>query len=334
MPARTITDRELPRNVTEDANKNSRGRSLLFVHGRGFKPDRETLLSVSLSAVRAGIGRDYPDHLAAFDGLHSDIAYYGDLSSELLAAHGHHCDVDLDIGDRKNALQQLREIPARKRFGIRQYDRLPGKSAVPEFVADFIYPVFGLFGLALPIIGRMSRDFGDYLRRKSDFATKVQERVRTSLCAMLDRGDQLMLLTHGTGSVVVYDVLWQLSHDPELSKRYGAAKVDMWVTLGSPLGDRNVRKRLEGAGRTSAPLFPTNIISWRNVSAEDDYTCHDKTLADDFKKMLRQRMVSEVTDYRIFNHAVRYGRSNPHSSIGYYIHPRLSKIIADWIDPC
>ena len=47
--------------------------------------------------------------------------------------------------------------------------------------------------------------------------------------------------------------------------------------------------------------------------------------------MLKQRQVSAVHDYRIFNLAVRYGKSNPHSSIGYYIHPRLSKIMADWL---
>jgi hypothetical protein len=28
---------------------------------------------------------------------------------------------------------------------------------------------------------------------------------------------------------------------------------------------------------------------------------------------------------------VRYGKSNPHSSVGYYIHPRVAKIVADWM---
>ena len=319
--------------MTQDANENARGRSVLFVHGRDFKPSREELLSISLSAVRAGLERDYPDCVPAFDGLHCDIAYYGDLSNELLAAQGRHYDADLDMGDRQNALRQLQEIPARKRFGIRQYDRLPGKSAVPEFCADFIYPVLGLFGLALPIMNRMSRDFGDYLKRKSAYSAQVRERVRASLCEMLDRGDQILLLTHGTGCAVAYDVLWSLSNDPELKDRYGSRKLDLWVTLGAPLGDRQVRKRLVGARRNAVTSFPTNIISWHNISAEDDYTCHDKTLADDFKKMMSQRLCSAVTDYRVYNHAVRYGRSNPHSSVGYYIHPRLSKIIADWIRP-
>lgn len=318
--------------MNEDARSDGRGRSLLFVHGRDFKPDRDTLLEISLAAIRSGIERDYLDCLPAFDGVHCDIAYFGDLNNELLTAHRKPYDANLDNGDRRNALQALREIRERKRFGIRQYDRLPGKSAVPEFIADFIYPVLAMFGLAMPIINRLSRDFAEYLRGESDYSGQVRERVRTSLCNMLDRDDHVMLLTHGMGSVVAYDVLWELSHDAEFQERYGTRKIDMWVTLGSPLGDARIRKKLAGAAQKPLAPYPTNVISWHNVSAEDDYTCHDKTLADDFKKMMSQRLVSAVTDYRVFNHAVRYGRSNPHSSVGYYIHPRVSKLIADWIN--
>ena len=61
-----------------------------------------------------------------------------------------------------------------------------------------------------------------------------------------------MLVTHGTGSVIAYDVLWQLSHDEELKSAYGDRKVELWLTLGSPLGDRNVQRRLLGAGEKSA----------------------------------------------------------------------------------
>ena len=47
--------------------------------------------------------------------------------------------------------------------------------------------------------------------------------------------------------------------------------------------------------------------------------------------MLKEHLVSAVNDHKIYNHAVRYGRSHPHCSIGYFIHPRVSKIIADWL---
>jgi hypothetical protein len=85
------------------------------------------------------------------------------------------------------------------------------------------------------------------------------------------------------------------------------------------------------SARGEAASYPRNVITWHNLSAEDDWTCHDNTLADDFKDMLQQRAVSAVQDYRVYNLAVRYGKSNPHSSIGYYIHPRVSKILADWV---
>ena len=97
------------------------------------------------------------------------------------------------------------------------------------------------------------------------------------------------------------------------------------------LGDHNIRKRLRGAKEKIEARFPTNVISWQNVAAEDDYACHDNTLADDFKRMMDQRLVSAVHDYHIYNLAVRYGKSNPHSSVGYYIHPRVTKIVVDWL---
>jgi len=306
-------------------------RSLLLVHGRDFKPGADAYMDVSLAAMRAGIERDFPSQVDAFDRVQKHIAWYGDLSAEVLRAKGKKYDADLDLGDRRNALNALREIAPRKRFGIRQYDQLPGKSAIGEFIADVSAPVLGAVGLAMPMICSVARDFGEYLQAKSDLGDKVRERVRTALCECMDRGERIMLVTHGTGSVVAYDVLWQLSHHPDYKDRYGDKKVESWLTLGSPLGDRAVQKRLCGAKEKTDSRFPANVISWHNLAAEDDYCCHDNTLADDFKKMLKQRQVSAVHDYRVFNLAVRYGKSNPHSSVGYYIHPRLSKILADWL---
>lgn len=306
-------------------------RSLLLVHGRDFKPGVDAYMDLSMAAMRAGIERDYPAQVESFDLLQKHLAWYGDLSAEFLTSCGKSYDADLDLGDRQNALNALREIPARKRFGIRQYDRLPGKTAIPEFIADVTAPVLGSMGLAMPLVGSVAKDFAAYLNPKLDFAEKVRERVRNELRALMDRGDRIILITHGTGCVIAYDVLWQLSNDSRFAETYGGSKVELWLTLGCPLGDRNVQKRLLGAHEKRDSRFPSNVISWHNVAAEDDYTCHDATIADDFRTMLKKRVVSSVNDYRVFNLAVRYGKSNPHSSIGYYIHPRTSKILADWM---
>lgn len=229
-------------------------------------------------------------------------------------------------------MHELCDIDVRKRFSLRRYDVLPGKSAMPEFVADVAAPILGAVGLTLPLVSSVLKDFAAYLRGESDFAGKIREKVRANLCDLFDRGDRVMLITHGTGRVVTYEVLWQFSHDEKLKDKYSQAKIDMWITLGSPLGDSGIRKRLVGATKKSVARYPTNVIAWHNVSAEDDYACHDKTLADDFKKIMREHIVSAVTEYRICNLAIRYGRSNLHSSVGYFIRPRVSKLIVSWLE--
>lgn len=306
-------------------------RSLLLVHGRDFKPSEDAYMDLSMAALRSGFERDCPESLDAFDAILKNAVWYGDLNAEILHARGKTYDESLDIGDRQNALNALREIAPRKKFSIRNYDQLPGKSAVPEAIVNVVAPLLGALGFCVPLIRSVSKDFARYFDRKSDYAMKARQRVREQLCMLMDRGDRVVLISHGTGSVIAYDVLWQLSHDPDLREKYGDKKVELWMTLGAPLGDSSIRKRLLGAKSPPATKFPLNVISWHNVAAEDDYTCHDNTLADDFRTMLRQRSVSAVHDYRVFNLAVRYGKSNPHSSIGYYIHPRVTKILLDWL---
>ena len=306
-------------------------RSLLLIHGRDFKPAAEVYLDIAMDAIRAGLERDYPDCVECFDNMSRDLAWYGDLNAAVLEAAGRNYDEPLDVGDRRNAMQALKEITPRKKFGIRLYDRLPGKSALPEFFMDIIAPLLGALGFRMPVLGKIAKDFGAYLDEPG-FAEDARARLRDKLCAMLDRGDRVMLISHGSGSVVAYDVLWELSNDTDTYPEYGDYKIEHWLTLGSPLGDRVVQKRLLGANERDESRFPSNVISWHNLAAEDDYTCHDTTLADDFKKMMVQKRVSAVQDYKIYNLAVRYGKSNPHSSVGYYIHPRVSKILADWIN--
>ncbi|MGI9220030.1 MAG: hypothetical protein ACR2QS_03225 [Woeseiaceae bacterium] len=288
------------------------------------------MFDLCVAAMRAGVQRDYPEQVDLYDSVALEMAYYGDLTNEFLQDRGREYDDQVDMGDRTNAMTELRAIDARKKFGIRQYDCRPGKSAVPEFLANFIAPLCGVFGLTKMLVARLSPDFADYLVGESDYAKSTRDRVREKLCELLDRNDRVMLVSHGTGCVLVYDVLWQLSHDQRFAEKYGDKKIDTWVTLGAPLGDNCIRKYLKGA--TGEPVsYPRNVVTWHNVSAEDDYVCHDNTLADDFKSMLEQQAVSAVQDYRVYNLAVRYGKSNPHSSIGYFIHPRMSKILVDWL---
>ena len=307
------------------------GNSLVLVHGHNFKPNAADLFDMSVAVLSCAIERDRPEVVEQFHQLQKIHGYYGDLTNQFLLEAGKHYDESLDLGDLRNALTKLKSLSKTKHFGVTRYDRLPGKTAMTEFAADIAAPVLGSIGLSRALISSVAKDLGEYWNAKSKFADKLRERVRSSLLDALDRDDRVLLLTHGTGSIVAYDVLWQLSHDADYADRYASKKIDTWLTLGSPLGDSMVRRRLLGAKRKGRERFPTNVVSWHNVSAEDDFMCHDNTIADDFKAMLKQRQVSSIRDYRIYNLAIRYGKSSPHSAVGYMMHPRTAQIIADWI---
>lgn len=307
------------------------GNCLILVHGHNFKPKATDLFDLYVAALSCALERDRPDVIEQFHDLPKCQAYYGDLSNQFLLEAGRLYDESLDLGDLRNAQLKLKSLSKTKHFGVTRYDRLPGKTAMTEFAADIAAPILGSLGLSKALIASVAKDLAEYWNGKSKFGDKLRERVRTSLVEALDRCDRVLLLTHGTGSIVTYDVLWQLSHDPEYADRYASKKIDTLLTLGSPLGDSMVRRRLFGAKRKGRERFPTNVVTWHNVSAEDDYMCHDNTIADDYKAMLKQRQVSSIRDYRIYNLAIRYGKSNPHSSMGYLMHPRTAQIIADWI---
>ncbi|MDX1404931.1 MAG: hypothetical protein R3192_10345 [Woeseiaceae bacterium] len=307
------------------------GQTVLYVHGRHFKPPQEDLQGICLAAMQAGVQRDYPEMADAFAAIRKDIAYYGDISNAFLETRGESYDAGLDVGDRRNALQMLSAIKKAQKFGIGPYDRLPGKTALAEFAADFSAPVLGFLGLTEKVIAKVFPDLAEYWNKDSDFGSRIRERVRTALCNAMQDSERLMLISHGTGCIVAYDVLWQLSHDDRYCELLGDGKLDAWVTLGAPLGDQTIKKKLFGSGNKGSGQYPSNIVSWYNVSAEDDYVCHDNTLADDFAPMLRKHLISTIKDFRVYNLAVRYGKSNPHSSVGYLIHPRVTQILVEWL---
>ena len=303
--------------------------TLVYVHSRHFKPAADELMDICVAAMRRGIERDFPDMIGAFDRMDKRIAYYGDISNTFLGETSQRYDADLDVGDRRNALQSLCAIEKRKNFGVGRYDRLPGKTAIAEFAADVAAPILGSLGLEEKVIAKLAPDLVAYWDESSDFGPRIRERVRTAICEAAGSDSRILLVSHGTGCIVSYDVLWQMSHDPEYAKLLDGQKIDLWLTLGAPLGDSTVKRKLCGADKKERARYPSNIVSWHNISAEDDYMSHDNTVANDFKEMLKLKLVSCIIDHRVYNLAVRYGKSNPHSSVGYLVHPRVARIIAD-----
>ena len=313
--------------ASTDLPDKTRRLTIVLIHGRDFKPEENVLRELWLDAIRIGLHRDHPNALPAFDAATKVFAYYGDATGALLNQAGKVYDEQLDIADRRNALAALATVERRK-FKRSQYERLPGKTPFKEFLVDIGAPLVASIGLANWAVARVIPELAEYWRDDSAYRTTVDQRVVGPLVAAIERGDRLMVISHCIGSIAAFNALWMLSRGGHGDGRYTNAKVDMFLTLGSPLADESVKRKLLGAAAPRLQRYPANIVSWYNVAAEDDFTCHDETVANDYAAMLEQRAISRIVDQRIYNLTVRYGRSNPHSAVGYLVHPRVATIIA------
>jgi hypothetical protein len=303
-------------------------KTLILVHGRGFKPPRAALDALWYRALRAGIVRDAAAAIPAFEQCRREFVYFGDETRAMLIAAGRRDDGPLDLADLENTLTELRALARSKDFRREHYERLPGKTPIKEFLADIGAPTLAALHLEERVIGRFLPELIDYWRHAASPIRAVDARLRETVGAALARGDDVAIVSHCIGAVFAYNALWALSRDSAVA---ADRKVSLWMTLGAPLGDEGVKRRLDDAGVEAAHRYPRNVVAWINVAAEDDYVSHDDRIADDYRAMLDRRLISRIEDVRIYNLAVRYGRSNPHNALGYLIHPRVSRAIATWL---
>ncbi len=217
-----------------------------------------------------------------------------------------------------------------RQFRREHYERLPGKSPLKEFLADIGAPALSAIGLKERAFWPAScRNWLDYWLGSNSRSCGPQWRDSATPSAnAIERGDDVLLISHCIGSVIAYDALWSLSRGGYRDGRCAPARSTTWLTIGAPLGDESVKRRLEGAGADGAARYPNNILSWVNVAAEDDYVCHDDRLANDYARHARATAGQPHRRRAHLQLAVRYGRSNPHNAFGYLIHPRISRAIA------
>jgi len=306
------------------------GKTILFVHGRSFKPEKTALRSNWFSAIEHGIQRDRNGKLAAFKKVKKELVYYGDLSNAFLRLSGQKYREEEDIESRKDTLAALREYSA-SQFTKATYKKLPGKASYKEFLADVGAVALGPLHLTEGLVSVVAADMRQYWNFDSEFGSNVRSTMVGPLKRAMNRGDKIMVVSHSLGTLIAYDTFWKFSHTGEYRLKYSNKKIDTWITLGSPLGDESVKRNLKGAGASGPRRYPGNIKRWENVSAEDDFISHDSKLSNDYRRMCKKGLIDEINDQKIYNLAVRRGASNPHHGTGYLIHPKVINLITDWI---
>jgi hypothetical protein len=192
-------------------------------------------------------------------------------------------------------------------------------------IADRLHFLIPL--LSDPAAKRTILETARYFNDEGGIGARIRELLKVPLRKMFADGDRILIIGHSMGSVIAYDTLWELTH---LEQNPG--KVDLFLTIGSPLGMRYTQERLRGAHEKAARRYPHNIRRWVNITSQGDITALDPTLHDDFKAMIELGLVEFIADYNrdVFNY-FRTGQGlNVHRSYSYLVNPRVGEVIADW----
>jgi hypothetical protein len=303
-------------------------KTIILVHGRSWKPKQADLEPIWIEALRAGIERDHPQKLEAFDDATLSFVYYGDLSNKILKSKGKTPPPN-STNARKQALEELKQVSPNG-FTKNAYKKVPGKESFKEGVADTLAPILGFFHLTDNLVEQVAPDMRDYWNHDSAFGSASRARMTPHLKAAFDRGDSVCVIGHSLGTMICYDTLWKFSRSYDFAK-YNKKKIDLFISTGSPLGDETVKRNLKGSEASKERRYPSNIKNWLNVAAEDDYISHDQKIAGDFRNMKKLGLVKAITDKRIYNLSYPNGKSNPHHSSGYLIHPEVTKAVCGWL---
>ena len=290
---------------------------IIFVPGKNPKPPADQHHSVLWRTMVEGVRRAEPQlainfekHVEDFKLIDWNYSYYHttkDINRDLPwidALINQHGPTEQDIRDAKTWHLKLNRLL----YNI--IDHLP----------------FLLRLISGPVRSTTEETLS-YFQNKNNIACDIRELLKQELRPLLGNSDKVLLIGHSMGSVIAYDSLWELSHLEQLP-----GKIDLFLTLGSPLGMNYVQRRLMGHNFTGKKKYPTNIKQWVNISSIGDVTALDRNFEDDFDEMIKENIIESIEDHcdGIYNFFRNEEGLNCHRSYGYLVNPAVGKVIADW----
>ena len=178
-----------------------------------------------------------------------------------------------------------------------------------------------------PAVKSTIREAARYFQNHDGIAGQVRELLKAPLRRLFADGDRVLLIGHSMGSIIAYDALWELSH-----VEHNPGRVDLFLTLGSPLGMHYVQNQLLGFRRRDDQRFPRNVRRWVNVAAHGDLTALDPEIGRHFREMVEQQAIELIDDrhHGVFNGFRNERGLNAHRSYGYLVEPHVARAVAGW----
>jgi len=335
------------------------GKHIILVHGRDIKPSEAAVEKLARLAISSGLRRAHKaDWAKKFDdgAVKLTLAYYGDLNNRILAEN-----------DKKTASKLLDSDPRHDnapcfpadvieeafRFTdkISEFDAAAYRKVLSNntdfHLLDEAADTVSMFGALLTggllnttIINMATSDMGAYLTSHS-VGSAVRARLDEPLRNALSSDDDVCLLSHSMGCIVAYDLMWKYAHMMEYEQfRSQQRKVDLWLTIGNPLGETGVRRNLLDGRYPEVDKYPRNqVLRWVNIYAEDDYVAHIEKVAPLYKSSKsKDTGLQSISDTHIYNcwaySEVKSARtiSNPHDLYGYLMNQSVGATLASWLE--
>ena len=317
---------------------------IIIIHGLASKPPEETWLELNrrclIENVRL-VDSEVADALAGSPGVFRS-AYWADavphhIPDDAVYCRGLSVQVDEVIQERRDR---------RDDFHVGAGDRMGA------FFKDRGLDVVKVFSSALTIKDNVMKAMLEETRVYAEeqfLADRIRAPLESALRSAWDDNCDVTLISHSMGTFAAFDVLWRYSHrETEPYRSYRNRKVQMFVTMGSPLSDSAVRGLLfarfhQGHG---ARQFPTNFQMWHNYVALGDVVSHGADFAKDYFEGLRASQVIPadpahcLIEYKNLHNPFRdvtHGgnsaseKRNPHKEYGYLVQPRLGSWLVDFL---
>ena len=319
-------------------------KQIIIIHGLASKPPENVWLNLCRSCLIENVrieDSDLADELTRNPEI-IQSAYWADSVPYHIPDDHVYC----------NKLQlRVDDVIRERRLGGERFHVGPGED-VGAFFRDRGKDLVKIFSRALALQEAIMKSFLEETRLYSEeqyIADRMRKPLEKKLTNAWKKKMDVALISHSMGTFITFDVLWRFSHrNVAPYSDYSSKKVQLFVTMGSPLCEPGVKGMLFARHHSSDAMrrFPTNVQMWHNYSCLGDVVCHGANFQKDyFDPLLQSCIIPGSPKHLLIYYSQLYNpfvnvahdgnadeeKRNPHKEYGYLVQPRLGSWLVDFL---
>jgi hypothetical protein len=292
-------------------------RAIIFVPGIRPKPPAEQQAAQLRRCLAAAVRKAGGD-----DTLSASLAEVFQLVGWSRQFYGAHEDIAPDLP----GIERLLTVRNSREDDAREVLSLGNRMTAAMYALGDRFPLLTTL-FSSPRMASRVEEMHRYIHDHDGTATVARAMVADAVQAAWDKNKRVLLIGHSFGSVIAYDTLWELSRQQACP-----GKVDVFLSMGSPLTMRYIRARLKGAEDVGEERYPANIQHWLNLAAIGEVTALDRKMSDYFGAMITMGLLQSIDDdLELINQFRGPNGLNVHKCYGYMASVEVGRVLRDWV---